>query len=75
MSSTLDAWSVPLRDRRRAPRFGAMTAEPGPEPTFDLDHYLNLPRVAGLVLAPDGRRRIFRASRLTVVRAARPPRR
>src|SRR4029453_10361433 len=33
-----------------------MTAEPGPEPTFDLDHYLSLPRVAGLALAPDGRR-------------------
>src|SRR5215207_7053367 len=33
-----------------------MTAEPGPEPTFDLDHYLRLPRVAGLALAPDGRR-------------------
>src|ERR687898_126741 len=30
-----------------------MTAEPGSEPTFDLDHYLSLPRVAGLVLAPD----------------------
>ena len=33
-----------------------MTAEPGPEPTFDLDHYLRLPRVAGLALAPDGSR-------------------
>src|SRR5918997_1821991 len=33
-----------------------MTAEPGSEPTFDLDHYLSLPRVAGLALAPDGRR-------------------
>ncbi len=33
-----------------------MTAEPGPEPTFDLDHYLSLPRVAGLALAPDGGR-------------------
>ena len=33
-----------------------MRAEPGPEPTFDLDRYLSLPRVAGLVLAPDGRR-------------------
>jgi dipeptidyl aminopeptidase/acylaminoacyl peptidase len=33
-----------------------MTAAPGPEPTFDLDHYLSLPRVAGLALAPDGRR-------------------
>src|SRR5215211_8601031 len=25
-------------------------------PTFDLDHYLSLPRVAGLALSPDGRR-------------------
>ena len=33
-----------------------MTAEPGPEPTFDLDLYLSLPRVAGLALAPDGSR-------------------
>ena len=33
-----------------------MTDEPDSAPTFDLDHYLNLPRVAGLVLAPDGRR-------------------
>ena len=33
-----------------------MTADPGPEPTFDLDLYLSLPRVAGLALAPDGRR-------------------
>ncbi|HEY4725861.1 MAG TPA: S9 family peptidase, partial [Actinomycetota bacterium] len=33
-----------------------MTAEPGPESTFDLDLYLSLPRVAGLALAPDGRR-------------------
>ncbi|HYN18117.1 MAG TPA: S9 family peptidase, partial [Actinomycetes bacterium] len=33
-----------------------MTADPAPEPTFDLERYLNLPRVAGLVLAPDGRR-------------------
>jgi dipeptidyl aminopeptidase/acylaminoacyl peptidase len=33
-----------------------MTAEPGPEPTFDLDLYLRLPRVAGLVLSPDGGR-------------------
>src|SRR5918998_1082217 len=24
-----------------------MTAAPSPEPTFDLDHYLSLPRVAG----------------------------
>ena len=56
MSSTLAAWSVPLRGRRRAPRFGAMTADPGSEPTFDLDHYLRLPRVAGLALAPDGGR-------------------
>ena len=33
-----------------------MTDEPAPEPTLDLDHYLNLPRVAGLALAPDGSR-------------------
>jgi len=33
-----------------------MTAQPGPEQTFDLDLYLSLPRVAGLVLAPDGGR-------------------
>jgi dipeptidyl aminopeptidase/acylaminoacyl peptidase len=33
-----------------------MTAEPGSEPTFDLDRYLSLPRVAGLALAPDGGR-------------------
>jgi dipeptidyl aminopeptidase/acylaminoacyl peptidase len=33
-----------------------MTADPGPEPTFDLDLYLRLPRVAGLALSPDGRR-------------------
>ena len=33
-----------------------MTADPGPEPTFDLDLYLTLPRVAGLALAPDGGR-------------------
>ncbi|HEY8558134.1 MAG TPA: S9 family peptidase, partial [Actinomycetes bacterium] len=33
-----------------------MTAEPGPESTFDLDLYLSLPRVAGLALAPDGSR-------------------
>src|SRR4029450_12554946 len=33
-----------------------MTAQPGPEPTFDLDLYLRLPRVAGLALAPDGGR-------------------
>jgi len=33
-----------------------MTAEPGAEPTFDLDFYLSLPRVAGLALAPDGGR-------------------
>jgi dipeptidyl aminopeptidase/acylaminoacyl peptidase len=32
-----------------------MTADPGPEPTFDLDLYLSLPRVAGLALSPDGR--------------------
>jgi dipeptidyl aminopeptidase/acylaminoacyl peptidase len=33
-----------------------MTAAPGPEPTFDLDLYLSLPRVAGLALSPDGGR-------------------
>jgi dipeptidyl aminopeptidase/acylaminoacyl peptidase len=33
-----------------------MTAEPGREPTFDLDLFLSLPRVAGLVLSADGRR-------------------
>jgi dipeptidyl aminopeptidase/acylaminoacyl peptidase len=33
-----------------------MTDEPTAEPTFDLDHYLKLPRVAGLALAPDGSR-------------------
>jgi dipeptidyl aminopeptidase/acylaminoacyl peptidase len=33
-----------------------MHAEPEPGPSFDLDLYLRLPRVAGLVLAPDGRR-------------------
>src|SRR5215213_5230196 len=33
-----------------------MTAAPGPEPSFDLDLYLSLPRVAGLALAPDGGR-------------------
>jgi dipeptidyl aminopeptidase/acylaminoacyl peptidase len=33
-----------------------MTADAGAEPTFDLDLYLSLPRVAGLALAPDGRR-------------------
>jgi dipeptidyl aminopeptidase/acylaminoacyl peptidase len=33
-----------------------MTDQPGPEPTFDLDLYLSLPRVAGLALAPDGGR-------------------
>src|SRR5918992_1814216 len=47
---------LPLRGRRLAPRFGAMTAEPGPGPSFDLDLYLSLPRVAGLALAPDGGR-------------------
>ena len=31
-----------------------MTAEPGTQPTFDLDLYLSLPRVAGLALSPDG---------------------
>jgi dipeptidyl aminopeptidase/acylaminoacyl peptidase len=33
-----------------------MTDQPGSAPTFDLDHYLRLPRVAGLALAPDGGR-------------------
>src|ERR687892_2246135 len=33
-----------------------MTATPAPEPTFDLDLYLSLPRVAGLAIAPGGRR-------------------
>jgi dipeptidyl aminopeptidase/acylaminoacyl peptidase len=33
-----------------------MTADAGSQPTFDLDLYLTLPRVAGLVLAPDGGR-------------------
>jgi dipeptidyl aminopeptidase/acylaminoacyl peptidase len=33
-----------------------MTAEPAPQTTFDLDFYFSLPRVAGLVLAPDGSR-------------------
>jgi dipeptidyl aminopeptidase/acylaminoacyl peptidase len=33
-----------------------MTAEPGREPTFDLDYYLSLPRVGGLAISPDGRR-------------------
>src|SRR5919108_3230919 len=33
-----------------------MTGETDSAPTFDLDHYVNLPRVAGLVLAPDGGR-------------------
>jgi dipeptidyl aminopeptidase/acylaminoacyl peptidase len=33
-----------------------MTGGPDSASTFDLDHYLNLPRVTGLVLAPDGRR-------------------
>jgi dipeptidyl aminopeptidase/acylaminoacyl peptidase len=33
-----------------------MTDQPDSAPTFDLDHYLRLPRVAGLALAPDGSR-------------------
>ena len=33
-----------------------MTVDAGSQPTFDLDLYLTLPRVAGLVLAPDGGR-------------------
>jgi dipeptidyl aminopeptidase/acylaminoacyl peptidase len=33
-----------------------MSGEPATEPTFDLDLYLSLPRVAGLALSPDGGR-------------------
>ena len=33
-----------------------MPGDPAAEPTFDLDLYLSLPRVAGLSLAPDGGR-------------------
>jgi hypothetical protein len=33
-----------------------MTADGAAAPTFDLDQYLSLPRVAGLVLSPDGGR-------------------
>ena len=33
-----------------------MSGDPAAEPTFDLDLYLSLPRVAGLSLAPDGGR-------------------
>jgi len=33
-----------------------MPGDPAAEPTFDLDLYLSLPRVAGLCLAPDGGR-------------------
>src|SRR5829696_4424910 len=33
-----------------------MTADAAAGPTFDLDHYLSLPRVAGLALSPDGGR-------------------
>src|SRR4029434_2717482 len=33
-----------------------MTADAGAPPTFDLDHYLSLPRVVGLTLSPDGGR-------------------
>src|SRR5215211_4861464 len=33
-----------------------MTADGAAAPTFDLDQYLKLPRVAGLVLSPDGGR-------------------
>src|SRR5919198_19006 len=33
-----------------------MTDSAVPEPPFDLDRYLSLPRVAGLALSPDGRR-------------------
>jgi len=39
---------------------GAMTddprAAPPPAPPFDLDHFLELPRVSGLAVSPDGRR-------------------
>jgi dipeptidyl aminopeptidase/acylaminoacyl peptidase len=40
-----------------------MTEEPTAEPTFDLDHYLTLPRVAGLVLSPDGDRLVTSVAR------------
>src|SRR4029450_7962470 len=33
-----------------------MTTDAAAAPTFDLDHYLSLPRVGGLTLSPDGRR-------------------
>src|SRR4029450_6681658 len=33
-----------------------MTTDAAAAPTFDLDHYLSFPRVAGLVLSPDGGR-------------------
>ncbi|HET6751196.1 MAG TPA: S9 family peptidase [Actinomycetes bacterium] len=39
-----------------------MTGDAADEPTFDLDHYLNLPRVAGLALAPDGSRLVTSVS-------------
>jgi dipeptidyl aminopeptidase/acylaminoacyl peptidase len=39
-----------------------MDAEPAREPILDLDRYLGLPRVAGLVLAPDGRRLVASVS-------------
>ena len=34
----------------------ALRAAPHPAPAFDLDRFLELPRVSGLALAPDGRR-------------------
>src|SRR5215218_4593225 len=40
-----------------------MTEESTAEPTFDLDHYLTLPRVAGLVLSPDGDRLVTSVAR------------
>src|SRR5215207_917840 len=33
-----------------------MTDDAAARPTFDLDYYLSLPRVAGLALSPDGGR-------------------
>jgi dipeptidyl aminopeptidase/acylaminoacyl peptidase len=39
-----------------APYGHAMSNRPDPGAPFDLDHYLDLPRVSGLVLAPDGGR-------------------
>jgi dipeptidyl aminopeptidase/acylaminoacyl peptidase len=39
-----------------------MDAEPARQPPLDLDRYLRLPRVSGLVLAPDGRRLVASAA-------------